>query len=179
MALLLYRFQDLERFQILTAESTAKGEMRLDRTGPGDQSYLRLTVAPRLTDAQAALVFIGLPLLAVDGSPEEILLDVHGDASGCRLFLEAGDARGWGVAYDFGVVDFLEWRTCRADARQPVESWGACQSSGTPQVRPPLQPFRLRISLAGLSERPGVTLGFGALRVAGDVWIASSGFASY
>lgn len=175
MRTLLYRFDDAEAFALLKSQTTARGPVTIRVDCQGNDMFLRVTVTRQQDDPPEITVVIALPLLAVDGKPEEFLLNVLGDASGCRIFAEAGDAHGWGFAYSFGSVDFSDWRTCPADARSPSEYWGEREKSGTPGIVPPVQLFKLGLLMSETCRT--IDIGLGKLSVTGDVRIAPPGIA--
>ena len=142
----------------------------------GGESVLRVALQRHVDDTKEVKVVFALPLIAVDGLVEEFLLDIVGDASGCELFLEAGDARGWGFAYSFGRVDLKGECTCSTDAQRPGEYWGARKEEGTPGIVPPVQPYRLTIVMDAACG--GFDLALRALRVTGQVRLAPPGIAS-
>ncbi len=199
MSTLVYRFDDGEAFFLLESETTARGPAAVRVEGRGNEAFLRVTLERQPDEPGEVAVGIALPLVAIDGSPEQLLLDVVGDASGCRLFLEVADARGWGLAYSFGEVKFFGRRTCAVRVQEPSECWGAPAAddrrpltndrSGSEQVVgsahshlsrvrviPPIQPYHLKLVLHESCR--SVDLGFGALSVTGDVRLAPPGIAS-
>ncbi len=175
MSTLLYRFDHAEAFPLLKSESTARGPVTVRVERRDENAILRIAVRRKSSDAAEMAVLIGLPLLAIDGNPQRLLFDVLGDASGCSLFLEAGDARGWGLAYSFGPVDFSGWHSHSADVQEPCEYWGTCKAEGTRGAVPPLQPYRLRLTMNETCR--AVDIGLGPLSVTGDVRLAPSGIA--
>ncbi len=176
MSTIVQRFDDANSFPLLESETTVRGLVTLRVEDQGDEAFLRIAAQRQANDMPEVIVMISLPLVAIDGDPQELLLEVLGDASGCRLFLEAGDARGWGFAYSFGPVDFSGWRTCKTDVQRPSETWGQCKEEGACRVVPPVQPFHLGI---GLGKRcAAIDIGLRALRVVGDARLAPPGIAS-
>lgn len=176
MSTIVYRFDDMGSFPLLESETTGRKPVTVRAQGRGDEAFLRIAAQRQAKDKPEVIVMIGLPLVAIDGDPQELLLEVLGDASGCGLFVEAGDARGWGFAYAFGPIDFSGWRTCRAQVQRPSECWGQCQEEGTCRVVPPVQPVRLGIGLSKLCD--AIDIGVRALRVVGDARLAPPGIAS-
>lgn len=176
MSTLLYRFDDADVFPLLETETTARGPVQIRVDGCGPDAFVRIAVHRHDDDPAETIAVIALPLIAVDGKPEKLLLDVLGDASGCRVFVEAGDTEGWGFAYRFGNVDFAGWRTCSADAQQPDEFWGPREKTDRSAVIPPVQLYRLGIAM---NERcQGFDIGVKALSVTGHVRLAPPGIAS-
>ncbi len=181
MSTLVYRFDDAAAFPLLETETTARGPVTLCVEGGRDRSakmisaFLRIALQRRTSDPPEITVVIGLPLIAIDGNPERLLLDVLGDASGCRLFVEGGDARGWGFCYSLGEVDFTGWRECWAEVQRPTKYWGQCKEEGRGGVVMPLQPFRVGIRLSERCRK--IDVGLGALRVTGDVRLVAPGIA--
>lgn len=147
---------------------------RVDGCAPN--TCLRIALRRESDDPAEIAVVLALPPLAVDGSPEELLLDVLGDASGCRLFLEAGDAQGLGFSYSFGNVGFMGRRACAVDVREPCEYWGGPEANAAPRVVAPLQLHRLGLAMPESCR--GVYIGLGALKVTGNVRLAPSGIAA-
>lgn len=176
MSTIVYRFDDVGSFPLLESETTVRKPVTVSVEGRGEEAFLRIAAQRQANDMPEVVVMIGLPLLAIDGDPQQLLLEVLGDASGCGLFLEAGDARGWGFAYAFGPVDFSGWRTCTVDVQRPSECWGQCKEEGACRVVPPVQPFRLGI---GLGKRcDAIDIGLRTLRVVGEAHLAPPGIAS-
>lgn len=176
MSTLLYRFDNTEDFLLLESETTARGLVAIRVDGIKPHSFLRIAMTRHSEDPPEITVLVALPLIAIDGKPQKLLLDVLGDAGGCHLFLEAGDAQGWGFAYSLGSVDFTGWRTCTVDVQEPGEYWGERREDATPGIIPPLQLYRLGLTM---SERcRAVDVGLGALNVTGDVRLAPPGIAS-
>ena len=176
MSTIVYRFDDVASFPLLESETTARGPVTIRVEGQGEEAFLRIAAQRQDNDVPEVVVMISLPLLAIDGDPQELLLEVLGDASGCRLFIEAGDARGWGFAYSFGPVDFSGWRRCTADVQRPSECWGQCEEEGACRVVPPVQPFHLGIGIGKRCDAVGI--GVRALRVVGEVRLTPPGIAS-
>jgi hypothetical protein len=201
MSTLLHRFDSTDRFPLLESWTTTRSPvtLRVDRGGiregqtdtggggladaqpddppvaGGRSPFLRIALRRADDDPPEMIAVIALPLLAIDGNPTQLQLDVLGDASGCHLFIEAGDAVGAGFAYDLGSVDFVGWQTCRAEVARPAECWAA-PGGGAPSVfTPPLQPYRLGLTAGASCSR--VDLGLAELRVSGEVRIALPGVA--
>jgi len=172
LATVLYRFDDAARFPVFESHTTAKGpvEVRPLRDEAGD--FLRIDYRRHEADADEVAVVLALPIVAVGccrsaaevcaevAVKRQLLLDVFGDASGCRLYLEGMDARGSLVVVSFGLVDFADWRTLRADASQLV---------------PPVQFHRLRLNTAPSSC--AICLGIRSLSMTGDVRVVTAGIA--
>lgn len=158
LATVLYRFDDAARFPVFESHTTAKGpvEIHADRDEAGD--FLRITYQRQAANSGEVTIVLALPIVAVDGRPRKLLLDVLGDAGGCRLHLEGLDARGSLLVLSFGLVDFAGWRTLRADASQFV---------------PPVQFHRFRLTTASSSH--AVRLGVRSLSLTGEVRVAAAG----
>lgn len=101
----------------------------------------------------------------------------HTQNAAPRLFLETADARGLGLAYSFGIADFSGWHTFSVNVHEPYEYWGACKAEGTHGVVPPLQPYRLRLTMSQACRC--IDVGLGALTVTGDVRLAPPGITSF
>ena len=170
---LLYAFDDTESFPLLKSYTTARGPVIIHVARDDDHTFLRISVTRQHDDPPRITVVLALPLLAVDGRPEEFLLDVLGDSSGCELLIDAGDAQGRGFAYSFGSADFSGWRTCRTDVQSPSELWGEHERNGTHRIVPPVQLYRLRIEADQSCD--SANLGFRALYVTGDARLAPPG----
>lgn len=181
MSTLLYRFDDPTLFPLLECETTAEGPVSVELDANTDHAFLRLAVRRQPEDGAEVTAVVGLPFVAVDGRPESLLLEIRGDASGCRVFAEAGDGGGRGYLYVFATVDFTGWRTCKVDVDKPTESWGDGESTAErlgrhpPTVEPPLQLYRLGVALPKSCHH--VDIGLGALFVEGEVRLASPGIA--
>lgn len=175
MRTLLYRFDDAEAFALLKSQTTARGPVTVRVDCQDNDMFLRVTLTRQEDDPPEITVVIALPLLAVDGKLEEFLLDLLGDASGCRIFAEAGDTHGWGFTYSFGSVDFSGWRTCTVNAQNPSEYWGEREKDGTPGVVPPVQLFKLGLLMSESCR--AIDIGLGKLSVTGDVRLAPPGIA--
>ena len=197
MTTTLYRFDDPRVFPVLQGESSVRGSVatrlvgmggpRLQTwgsdsrnhaprsEGPGPPPYLQLLWKRLDADPPEPEIVMGLPFRAIEGAAQRLMLDVYGDAGGSHLYIEAGDASGWGFACSFGVVDFTGWRTCHADARDPCEFWGAHTASTWTGIASPLQLHRLRIMLAKAGKE--LDLRFATLTITGDVRIANPGVA--
>ncbi len=173
---LIYRFNDAAAYRLLESASTARARVTLRAGCPGKDAFLRVVAQRQVDDAPEIAAVITLPLIAVDGNPERLLLDVLGDASSGCVSLEAVDARGRGLAYSFGAVDFSGWRTLTAEVQRPSEYWGQRRDDGTSEVVPPVQPLRLEIQLG--EECDVVDIGLGALSVIGSVRLTSPAIAT-
>lgn len=176
MDTLLYRFDEVRSFPVLESDTTARGPVTVGVDCHADDTFLRVTLKRRVDDPREIVAVIALPLIAVGGRPEEFLLDVRGDASGCRLLAEAGDARGWGFAYAFGQVGFTGWRTCSVAVQRPYAFWGERKDDDTSCIVPPVQLYRLRIEAGESCE--AVDLGLGALWATGEARVVPAGIAT-
>ena len=192
--MIVYRFDRLDAFPLLDSYTTnPQGvTMRVDELGP--EKILRVTCQRiRSTEnRQEALcdtshvdgasdrpvkpcVTLALPLRAIDGQPEQLVLEIDGDAGGCNVFLEAADGSGCGLVYHFGTVDFTGRQACAISVQRPCERWSARAPSDAEPVLPPLQFHRLRFELpAGC---PGLDLGLVSLSVTGAVQPITPGIA--
>lgn len=181
MSMLLYQFDDPSLFPLLEGETTAEGPVSIDLNTDPDHVFLRFAVRRQPEDRAEVTAVMGLPFVALDGRPENLLLEIRGDASGARVFAEAGDGAGRGYLYVFATVDFTGWRTCKVDVNKPAESWGDGESTAEqpgrhpPTVEPPLQLYRLGVALPESCHH--VDIGLGALFVEGEVRLASPGIA--
>lgn len=176
--MLLYRFDNAEKYPVLESRTTAHGEVTVRAHPPpadGDQATLRITVPPQPTDLVEPTVVLAMPLRAIDGKPRQFLLDVYGDASSCRIWLEAGDATGVGLVYGLGTIHFAGWGTCTADATQPSERWGPQQHEGPTGVTLPLHLYRLGFALG--ANREGLDIRLKTLSASGELRFAPSGIA--
>lgn len=158
LATVLYRFDDACRFPVFESHTTAKGPVTVcaDRDDAG--GFLRIAYQRRDEDADGVTIVLALPLLAVDGRPKKLLLDVLGDAGGCHLHLEGMDACGNHIVLPFSLVDFTGWRTLRADASK---------------LEPPVQIHRFRLTTAPSSHE--VRLGIRSLSLTGEIRVAAAG----
>ncbi|MFH1108341.1 MAG: hypothetical protein V1790_03965 [Planctomycetota bacterium] len=171
LATVIYRFDDASRFPVFESHTTAKGSVTVQSAcekpsplggrGLGEGGdFVRIGYERTEADETELAVVLALPLVAVDGRPRQLLLDVLGDASGCHLRLEGMDAEGGISAFSFGAVAFQGWRTLRADASKPV---------------PPLQFHRLRITAA--PSFAALRLGLRSLSLTGPVRFVPPGLA--
>lgn len=159
-ATVLYRFDDAARFPVFESHTTVKGPVavHVDRDDAGD--FIRIIHPWQDTEAEAdeVTIVLALPIVAVDGRPRQLLLDVFGDAGGCHLHLEGMDGRGNLLVLPLGLVDFAGWRTLCADATK-LES--------------PVQFHRLRLTTARSSS--AVHIGVRSLSLTGDVRVTAAG----
>ena len=176
MCTLVYRFDDADSFHLLDSDTTARGPVTVRVETAGGNSFLRVAFRRKGDDPPRIAAVLALPLVAIDGHPRELRLDVLGNADGCHLTAEAGDAEGWGFAYSFGRVDFTGLRTCTAKVATPSEYWGTRKTVDIPGIVPPLQLFRLLITTE--QQCQAVDIGLAALSVTGDVRVASPGIAT-
>lgn len=160
LATVLYRFDDAGRFPVFESHTKAKGRVavHVDRDDAG--VFLRIAYERQAADADEVTIVLALPLVAVDGRPRQLLLELFGDAGGCHLHLESMDGRGSPLAMPFGVVDFDGWRTLRADGSK---------------LAPPIQLHRLRLTAA--QGCASMNLGLRSLSMTGDVRVAAAGIA--
>ena len=192
--MIVYRFDRLDAFPLLDSYTTdPQGvTMRVDEHGP--EKILRVTCQRiRSTEnRKEALcdtshvdgasdqpvercVTLALPLRAIDGQPEQLVLEIDGDAGGCNVFLEAADGGGCGLVYHFGTVDFRGRRACAISVQRPCERWSARALVEAEPVLLPLQFHRLRIELpAGCHS---LDLGLVSLSVTGPVQPITPGIA--
>ena len=162
LATVIYRFDDASRFPVFESHTTAKGSVTVQTQRDDTGDFVRIGYERTEADGTEVAIVLALPLVAVEGRPGQLLLDVLGDASGCHLRLEGMDAGGALLALFFGAVTFQGWRTLRADASKPV---------------PPLQFHRLRITAVPASV--AVRLGLRSLSLTGPVRLAPPGVAGY
>jgi len=160
LATVIYRFDDASRFPVFESHTTAKGPVTVQTQRDDTGDFVRIAYARTEADETEFAIVLALPLVAVDGRPRQLLLDVLGDASGCHLRLEGMDAGGVISAFSFGAVTFQGWRTLRADASKPV---------------PPLQFHRLRITAA--PSFAALRLGLRSLSLTGPVRLLPPGIA--
>jgi hypothetical protein len=187
--MLLYRFDNLPDFPLLTSKTTTGVDVRLDVEGTGTDARLRLVVrrsannsagpangnAKQTVEESPTVVVLGLPFRAVAGNPETFQLEVCGYAGGCHVIAEAGDALGWGFAYAVGKIDATGPRICRVDARQPEEFYSERRQGDTLRVVPPVQLHMLRVMLD--NDCDVLDLGLEALLVSGNVRLSAPGVA--
>ena len=160
LATVIYRFDDASRFPVFESHTTAKGPVTVQTQRDDTGDFVRIGYERTEADETELAVVLALPLVAVDGRPRQLLLDVLGDASGCHLRLEGMDAEGALLAFSFGAVTFQGWRTLRVDASDPV---------------PPLQFHRLRITAA--PSFAALRLGLRSLSLTGPVRLVPPGLA--
>lgn len=176
MDALVYRFDNTEAFRLLEEATTARGPIKFELRESATEPNLQIAFDRCGDDSREIEAAVALPPRALDGRPDRLILEVLGDASGCRLALESGDAQEGGFAYFFGPIDFAGRGTVSADARHPAEYWGGRNENDTPEVVPPLRFFRLSIVLS--AQCHGVDVGLHALRVTGDVRLGPPGIAT-
>jgi len=148
---LIHHFDLPQRFPVLEPDSKTKSPPIVERAEDEKGSFLRI-ICERLQsdDVGEAIVVLALPLLGVAGKVERFDLDVLGDSSGTRVYLEVTDQRGLELLYSFGETDFSDWRTCRADANQPIEHRSASEDH-MPKIVEPLEPRKLVLKREGAS----------------------------
>lgn len=177
----LYRFGEPSGVAVLECETTLPGSLTLVAEGVTAGGFLRLRwrgggdctshgdgERDRGGESLESIV-IALPVVAIDGRPMKLLLEVLGDASGCEIAVDASDARGSRCRYSFGAVDFTGWRTCPAECRD------ARRLDGGTDVESPIQFFQLRVTPP--VQCNAVALGLGSLSVTGDVRLLPPGLA--
>lgn len=178
MSIVLYRFDNVDKFPVLESKTTTRGPVAMDVDPPsasGDPPGLRIVVPRQPAEVVEPTVVLTLPVRAIDGKPRHFLLAVCGDASGCRVWLEGTDATGMGLAYTFGTVRFTGWRICTADAAQPEEHGSGREHEAAPAVTSPLHFHRLGFAL-GANEK-GMDIRLRTLGASGDVRLAVPGIA--
>jgi hypothetical protein len=160
LATVIYRFDNASRFPVFESHTTATGPVTVQTQRDDTGDFLRIGYERTGADETEFAVVLALPLVAVDGRPRKLLLDVLGDASGCHLHVEGMAAEGGISAFSFGAVTFHGWRTLREDASKPV---------------PPLQFHRFRITAA--PSFVALRLGLRSLSLTGPVRLGQSGVA--
>ena len=175
MSALLYRFNRPETFPLLSTYTTARGPVSIRVVGESDDAALTLALGRHHDDPGEITVMLGLPLIAIEGRPERLELDLSGDLTGCRVFVEAADSCGVGITYTLGGEGGSGPRTWSAKAQDPDESWGERHHGDLPGSALPLQFHRLGFAL-GPGCR-GVDVRLTRLRVTGDVRLAGPGMA--
>lgn len=184
--MIVYRFDRLDAFPLLDSYTTdPQGvTMRVDELVP--EKVLRVTCkgvrgpetrkdalsdTPRVHGTSdrpvEPCVTLALPSRAIDGQPEQLVLEIDGDAGGCHVLLEAADGSGCGLVYHFGTVDFTGRRACSIGVQEPHERWSARAPFEAGPVLLPLQFHRLRIELPAGCH--GLDLGLVSLSVTGSV----------
>ncbi len=185
--MIVYRFDNVEAFPLLESYTTEPQSVttRIDQLGA--ETILRISYrqsraagislpgAGSASQPAKPCVTLALPLRAIDGNPDQLLLEVLGDGSGCDVFLEAADGSGCGLVYCFAAVDFAGRRACTTDVQRPHQRWGDASRSAAGPALLPLQFNRLRIVLP--TECNGFDLGLISLRATGDVRPAACGLA--
>ena len=176
MSLLVYRFDNAEAFPLLEVLTTLAEKPTIRIDGHGQEAILRVEASPKGCAATVGRAVLALPPRTVEGLPQQFLLEIHGDASGCRVVMEAFDAGGEPLIYSFGVVDFNGWRTVGsriADCglwtgdRSGAEDDSQTANRKPQTVSPPIDLCRLAI-LTGEREG-GFSLGLRSICVTGQV----------
>jgi hypothetical protein len=175
IAMLLYRFDSVERYPVFESRTNVRGHVSLHLVSEGAVARLQVEIGRCTDDPPDATVVLALPLAAIGGQPERLELQVVGDGSGCGLFVDATDARACGFTYSLGAVDFTGLGTCSTDMRQPSEWWKRPRNHDTQIVSPPVQLHHLGIAVGGGPTDIGIALV--ALSVTGDVHLAPPGIA--
>jgi hypothetical protein len=85
---------------------------------------------------------VWIPWTALDGL-KALTIEIHGCASGARLFLDCLDAEGWGMRFSLGSDQAEGWRSFQFDPGDISATWGPC--AGKRQFISPLQPVALVI----------------------------------
>jgi len=173
--MLLYRFDNTDAYPVLESLTSARGPVTIRVDRESGASCLRLEAKRHKRDPAEVVIALALPWRSIGGDLQQFLLDVDGDASGCRLTLEAADAVGNPFFYEFGAVDFAGWRTCKADARTPSKPRGMQRGMAEAAICFPLQLHRLSLSMG--ADCSAVNVAFRNLVVTGDVHDAPSGIA--
>ena len=185
--MILYRFDDAERFALLESVTTVPGRVTLETLSLAGRMCLRIRYQPAADHgpgsegrpvghaSEPARIVVALPLVAIGGDPEQLELDVHGDASCCEIAIEAVDASMSRVCYSFGAVGFVGWRTCRTDVLKPVERQASRGSDGATVVEPPIQFFQLRLTTP--ERYAAVDLCLASMAVTGRARVVPSGLA--
>ena len=159
-ATLLYLFDDPARFPVFESHTTVKGPVAVHADRDDAGGFLRIAYQWQDADPDEGTIVLALPLIAVDGSPRQLLLEVLGDAGPWRLTLEGMDANGGGALFSFGVIDLEGGCTLRADASQSIA---------------PLQFHRLRLTVPLASAV--VRLGLRSVSLTGAVRLVPPGLA--
>ena len=178
MSVVLYRFDDVEKYTILESKTTVRGPvaMHVEPPSAGEgQACLRITVAQQPAELAEPALVLALPVRALDGVPKHFLLAVCGDASGGRIRLEAADATGVSLVYAFGTLHFSGWRVCMADPTQPSNHSDGRHHEPVPVVTPPLHFHRLGFVLS--DPETGIDIRLRTLGASGNVRLAAPGLA--
>ena len=177
MSLLVYRFDNAEAFPLLEVLTTLAEKPTIRIDGHGQEAILRVEASPKACAVAVGRAVLALPPRTVEGLPQQFLLEIHGDASGCRVVMEAFDAGGEPLIYSFGVVDFSGWRTVGSRLAD-YGLWAGDRggAAGDPQsVSPPIDLCRLAI-LTDECEG-GFSLGLRSICVTGQVRLPVPGLA--
>jgi hypothetical protein len=170
--MLLYRFDNVERFPILDSRTSARGMLTTRLESSGEAAVLGVAVRRDHADTAESVIVLGLPLRSVEGKLAQVQLELDDGGGDVRAWLEAADAAGVGLVYTFGAVSARGWQQREADASRPDERWMAGPQGDI------AQPIQLqRLGLAVKSQKGLVIIKLRALSVTGDARIVPGGIA--
>lgn len=192
--MIVYRFDRIDDFPLLDSYTTDSQGVTLRVEELGSEKILRVAYqcirttknrkdapcdTPPVDGASdqpvEPCVTLALPLRAINGQPEQLVLEIDGDADGCNVFLEAADGDGCGLVYHFGTVNFRGRRARTTSVQEPHERWSARALVEAEPVLLPLQFHRLRIELPAGCH--GLNLGLLTLSATGSVQPITPGIA--
>ncbi|MCH8251582.1 MAG: hypothetical protein IID36_03925 [Planctomycetes bacterium] len=173
--MIVYRFDKTTTCSLLRHATTAGGNIFVGSDGADDGAFLRVRYRREPSDPAAVTITLALPFRGVGGAPEQIVFDVLGDGSGCRILLDAMDANAHALEYVFGPVDFVRWRLISAPIARPDPGSRSGSDEATTTVRPPLQFQQFAVSLdAGCAM---IDVGFRSIAVTGAAFLTPTGLA--
>lgn len=173
--MIVYRFDKSTTCSVVRHATTAGGNVVVGPDVAEGDAFLRVRYRREPSDAAAIAITLDLPFRGVGGAPEQIVFDVLGDGSGCRILLDTMDASARALEYVFGPVDFVGWRSISTPIARPASGSRAGSDEETATVRPPLQFQQFAVSLdAGCAM---IDVGFRSIAVSGAAFLAPTGLA--
>lgn len=171
MSTLIYRFDNPDRFPVLESLTTANRAL-VSRRGD-ERAVLWVTAQRRKEDPAEVQVVLALPPVGIDGTPERFELELLGDAGGAEIILDASDATETAYTYSFGTVTFHRAGTLATDVQSPSHESYSDERAKTPVIVPPIQLFRLAITMGLACDE--LNVGLRALLVTGSVQLVPTG----
>ena len=175
MSTVLYRFDSVGAYPLLSTFTTARNPVLLQIGGEGDEAGLNIGFERNADDEADIDIVLGLPLSGVDGAPRSLQLDLVGNLTGCRIFLEGMDSRGAGLTYALTDDRRPGRQVWVAGIQHPSEYRGALPEMESPPVLVPLQFHRLSVTVGPKAR--GLDLRLLRLRVTGDIRLCPPGIA--